>query len=207
MKKFFLLSVFICSALLSFSQDEESDTTEKKGFKKENLFTGGSISLSFGNQTFLIGANPVLGYSVTKWLDLGIVVNYTYSSARDYFSFDDRLRQSVYGGGIFTRIFPIRFLFAQAQLEHNWIKVKYIPAGGAGSTTNNVSGNSVLVGGGYTSGRHPGSGNPYYYLAVLFDVGSDDNSPYTDETNRAIPIIRAGINIPLFQKKSGDRDF
>ena len=130
--KHFLLVVFFinCSAIASFAQEEE--TEEKKGFKKEKLFTGGSISLSFSNQSFLIGGSPVLGYNLTRWADLGIVLNYTYTSYRDYQYYNDKLRQSVYGGGVFTRLFPVRFLFVQGQVEHNWIRLKYIPAPNTG---------------------------------------------------------------------------
>lgn len=198
MKKLTLLFAF---SILIFSilraQDEQEEI--KTGFKKENLFTGGSVSLSFGNNTFLIGVSPVLGYSITKWADAGIVVNYNYTSYRDYFAYDDRLRQSVYGGGVFARLFPVRFLFAQAQAEHNFIRLKYLPPNNGTTSTSKTSANSLLVGGGYATGRSPGSGNSYFCLAVLFDVSGDYDSPYTDNSGRAIPIIRAGVNIPLFQ--------
>ena len=203
--KHFLLVVFFinCSAIASFAQEEE--TEEKKGFKKEKLFTGGSISISFSNQSFLIGGSPVLGYNLTRWADLGIVLNYTYTSYRDYQYYNDKLRQSVYGGGVFTRLFPVRFLFVQGQVEHNWIRLKYIPAPNTGmlSEVRQVSGNSVLVGGGYTTGRDPAGGSAFGYLAVLFDISDNENSPYTDNAGRALPIIRAGINIPLFQGGGG----
>ena len=203
--KHFLLVVFFinCSAIASFAQEEE--TEEKKGFKKEKHFTGGSISLSFSNQSFLIGGSPVLGYNLTRWADLGIVLNYTYTSYRDYQYYNDKLRQSVYGGGVFTRLFPVRFLFVQGQVEHNWIRLKYIPAPNTGmlSEVRQVSGNSVLVGGGYTTGRDPAGGSAFGYLAVLFDISDNENSPYTDNAGRALPIIRAGINIPLFQGGGG----
>ena len=203
--KHFLLVVFFInfSAIASFAQEEE--TEEKKGFKKEKLFTGGSISLSFSNQSFLIGGSPVLGYNLTRWADLGIVLNYTYTSYRDYQYYNDKLRQSVYGGGVFTRLFPVRFLFVQGQVEHNWIRLKYIPAPNTGmlSEVRQVSGNSVLVGGGYTTGRDPAGGSAFGYLAVLFDISDNENSPYTDNAGRALPIIRAGINIPLFQGGGG----
>ena len=60
----------------------------------------------------------------------------------------------------------------------------------------------VLIGGGYTSGRQGLGGNPFFYLAVLFDVGGDINSPYTDSYGRTIPIVRGGLQIPLFQGNS-----
>lgn len=204
MKNFFL--ILVPALLIGYDSLAQNENEESKGFKKENLFTGGSISLSFFNEAFLVGGNPVFGYSLTRWADAGIVANYTYASYRDYFSFDDKLRQSVYGGGVFARLFPVRFLFAQAQLEHNRIRTKYIPPAGTGgiSEVQRVSGNSILVGGGYTTGRDPDSKSAYGFLAVLFDVGNDANSPYKDGSNRAVPIIRAGFHIPLFQGRNGE---
>lgn len=197
---FLVLSCLIAFAQLVSAQEQDE---ESRGFKKENFFAGGSISLSFFNGAFLAGGNPVFGYSLTKWADLGLVGNYTYTSYRDYsyYGSNDKLRQTIYGGGVFTRLFPVRFLFAQAQVEHNRIRSKYIPAPGSGgmSEVQSISGNSVLVGGGYTTGRDPNSKSPYGYLAILFDLGNDADSPYKDNFGRSIPIIRAGFNVPLFQ--------
>ena len=192
-----LLAATLVSAF-SFSQDVE-EKEEKKGFKKENLFTGGSISLAFYNNTFLIGGSPVFGYSLTGWADAGIVANYNYTSYRDVSIFDDRLRQTIYGGGVFVKLYPVRFLFAQAQAEHNFIRLKYILPNNGGETKDRTSANSLLVGGGYTTGRYPHDGRPFYYVAVLFDVSGNSNSPYTDAYGRTIPIIRAGLQVPLFQ--------
>ena len=203
MKKNFVLALcLICVQICAFAQDEPQEE-ERKGFKPENLFTGGTISLSFYNNSFLVGGNPVFGYSLTKWADLGLVFNYTYMSQHDYPSLNDKFRQSVYGGGVFTRLFPVRFLFAQAQFEHNWITQKYIYSNNVPTETYTVSGNSVLVGAGYTTGRDPESKNAYGYFAVLFDVSGNHYSPYTDYAGHSIPIFRAGVDIPLFQGKKG----
>jgi len=196
MKKMVFALVFLLSTVHLLAQDDEEKS--KPSFR-ENLFTGGSVSLAFYNNTFLIGASPVFGYSLTNWADAGVVVNYIYTSYRDVSQFDDRVRQTQYGGGVFTKLYPIRFLFAQAQLEYNCIRQKYIPPGTGLSTTTSFGGKSFLVGGGYTTGRYGRGGAPFYYLAVLFDVAGDTNSPYTDGYGRAIPIIRAGFQIPLFQ--------
>lgn len=198
MKKFFLsVCLFITGTAALLAQDDEEK--EKSSFK-ENLFTGGSVSLAFYNNTFLIGASPVFGYSITNWADAGIVVNYNYTSYRDVNTFNDRLRQTQYGAGVFAKLYPVRFLFAQAQFEYNTVKQKYIPPGGGTITKYpGVNANSFLVGGGYTTGREGKGGDPFYYLAVLFDVSGDTNSPYTDAYGRAIPIIRAGLQVPLFQ--------
>lgn len=194
----FLLAVI--ASLSAFAQKEEEK--EKTPFK-ENLFTGGSISLAFYNNTFLVGGSPVFGYSLANWADAGIVVNYNYTSYRDVNVFDDRLRQTVYGGGAFVKLYPIRFLFAQAQVEHNFIKQKYIPPGGGATSSAKTDVNSFLIGGGYSTGRYGKGGQPFFYLAVLFDVSGNDNSPYTDAYGRTIPIIRGGVQIPLFQGGGG----
>lgn len=192
----FSLLLFACNIILA--QKKEKEEEEERTFK-ENLFTGGSVSLAFYNNTFLIGASPVIGYSLTNWLDAGVVINYNYTSYRDVSLFDDRLRQKVYGGGGFVKIYPVRFLFAQAQLEHNFIRQKYIPPGGGLTSTGKDDVSSFLVGGGYTTGRWGRGGDMFYYLAILFDVSGNENSPYTDAYGRTIPIIRGGIQIPLFQ--------
>jgi hypothetical protein len=204
MKKIAALMLVSFFLTANVKAQEEPAKEEKKGFKKENLFTGGSVSLSFGNNTFLIGGSPVFGYNLTKWADAGVVANYNYTSYRDFNNvFNDKLRQSVYGGGVFARLFPVRFLFAQAQFEHNFIKQKAIYANGNPPATASTSGNSMLVGGGYTTNRYPDQKGAFYYVALLFDVSGNKNSPYTDGYGRVIPIIRAGLQIPLFQGGGG----
>ena len=206
MKKAILL--LFCAGVFTiqgFSQDEETEV-EEKGFKKDRLFTGGSINLSFFNGTTVIGASPHFGYQIAKWIDGGLVFNYSYTGMRDVYQFDDKLRQTTYGGGVFMRVFPLKFLFAQSNLEHNFIKAKYLPQGGP-TQRENYDATSLLVGGGYTQGRDPSS-NSFFYLSILFDVLKNENSPYVDvvydpvtgaSSKRAIPIIRAGVNIGLFQ--------
>ena len=64
------------------------------------------------------------------------------------------------------------------------------------------------MGGGLAQGRQKGS-TTFYYISVLFDVLKNVNSPYVsvsfDPNNPSqqrvdvIPIIRAGINVGLFQ--------
>ncbi|MDB5251975.1 MAG: hypothetical protein JWP27_1144 [Flaviaesturariibacter sp.] len=195
-RKYTVLALLL--ATFSFmASGQDADSTVRRGFRKEKLFTGGSLSLSFGNQSFLAGVNPVIGYNLTKWADAGLAINYTYSSYRDYNVNNDKLRQYIYGGGPFLRLFPVRFLFAQGQLERNMIKFKYLPPNGGETQTLTYGVTSFLAGAGYTTGRNP-EGGAYGYFAVLFDLNNDARSPYRDGNNRAIPIIRAGVNIPLF---------
>jgi len=202
----------IALSLVAVSASAQDEGPEEKGFKKENLFTGGSVTVSFFNGQTILGANPILGYKLADWVDAGLAFNYVYSSTRDYIEYDDKLRQTVFGPGVFTRLYPISFLFVQAQYEQNFSKVKYTPAPGStsyGSSSSNENAGSLLLGGGFASGRQPGS-TSFFYISVLFDVLKNEHSPYVDLSyNPAnpsakprvdmVPIVRAGVNIGLFQ--------
>ena len=196
-------SLVISFLLLGLTQviGAQEKMEEEKRDWRQNLFTGGTVSLGFFNNTFLIGANPVMGYSVTNWADAGLQLNYTYNAVRNY-DFNgvitSRLRETVFGGGPFLRLYPVRFLFAQIQLEHNFIRQKNIPLNGPTEIWKRGVG-SVLIGGGYTSGRFGRGGGSFYYLSVLADVSGNALSPYTDAYGRAVPVFRGGLQIPLFQ--------
>ena len=207
MKKFLLITVMSLSLFYATAQEEGDG-----GFQKERLFTGGSVTLSFfGGQT-LLGANPVLGYTLNNWIDAGLAFNFLYNGSRDYYQYNDKIRQTVYGPGVFTRIYPVKFLFVQGQFEHNFSTLKYIPAPGGSylADKNKTGANSLLLGAGLAQGRQPGS-NTFYYISLLFDVLKDINSPYVNVNYNPdnpsqqridmVPIIRAGINIGLFQGK------
>ena len=204
MKNFFLtLMCFVLFGNVLFSQNEKKE----KGFEG-NFYAGGSISAGIASGFFGIGVNPEFGYSLTKWADIGLVANYNYTSRRyldsiGQYSSTDKRRQTLYGGGLYTRLFPVKFLFVQAQIEHNWITEKYFFSGG--SVKDKVSVNSLLIGAGYTTGRDPLGKSAYGYLAVLVDVFKHGNSPYvtySDNNQRLLlPIIRAGYIVPLFQGK------
>ncbi|MEP6615456.1 MAG: hypothetical protein ABJA57_02705 [Ginsengibacter sp.] len=206
MKKIFILMLAFTLMGAAYAQDEKEETKVQKGFKKEKLFTGGGVTASFFNGATVLGVTPHFGYSVTNWLDAALVFNFNYTSQRDYQEYGDKLRQTVYGPGAFIRLFPVRFLFAQAQFEHNFLHLRYIPATNGTYLPNKVTlnANSLLVGAGYTGGRSVGN-NSYYYISILFDVLGDKNSPYVDNLNRGIPIIRAGYNIGLFQNRHAGR--
>lgn len=199
-KKYILLSTLFLFVLAgpAWSQNEK-----EPGDWKKNLFTGGSVSFGIFNNTFLIGANPVFGYSLTDFADVALQVNYSYNSIRDYNGiFNNKLRQSTYGGGGWLRLYPVRSIFLQGQLEHNFIRQKSIPVLGP-PEVRSIDASSVLVGGGYTTGRWGKGGEPFYYLSVLFDVSGNLYSPYTDAFGRSVPLFRGGVQIPLFQENSG----
>lgn len=208
MKKVIIVLALMSSFCAVNAQDEKSVPDEKKGgFKKENMFVGGNINLGFSNSSTVLGISPYVGYSLNKYLDVAFSANVSYTSVRDYNEYGDKIRQTIYGPGAFVRIFPFRFVFAQAQYEFNLINYRYIPAKNSViylPSRENINASSLLVGGGYAGGRE-GVGSSFYYFSVMWDVSRSKNSPYVDELRRALPVIRAGYNIALFQGRY-DRD-
>jgi hypothetical protein len=205
-----MVAVCLFMTALSVQAQKEKEEDEKKGFKKENLFTGGSVTVSFFNRQTVLGANPYFGYKIANWLDAGLAFNYVYTGARDYSVYNDRVRQTVVGPGAFVRIYPVSIIFLQGQIEQNYSRLKYIYPGGSPTETIKADATSLLLGAGLAQGRQKGS-NTFYYISLLFDVLKNKNSPYVDVSfdpnNPAnqridiVPIIRAGINIGLFEHR------
>ena len=205
MKKAGFLLMMVLVTVAGMAQD-----SGEKGFKKDNLFTGGSITVSFFNGQTLLGANPMFGYKLADWADAGVALNFVYNGSRDYAEFNDKIRQTVYGPGVFARLYPVRFLFVQGQIERNFSTLKYIPAPSSNTPSDKITtaATSLLLGAGIAQGREPGS-TTFFYLSLLFDVMKDVNSPYVNVSFNPdnpsqqridmVPIIRAGVNIGLFQ--------
>src|SRR5215471_13025059 len=158
MKKIMISVVLLVTTISILAQDEE----QEKGFKKQNLFTGGSVTASFYSGGTILGANPIFGYKLANWVDGGVVLNYTYQSSRDVVYLNDKSTQHVFGPGAFTRLYPLPFLFLQGQFEHNFSDLKYTYPDGT-SYTDKTDANSFLVGGGWAQGRQRGS-NSFFYL-------------------------------------------
>jgi len=211
MKKLIIVFALISSFYAASAQDEERSGDEKKGgFKKENLFTGGGATLSLGSYTTVLGASPVFGYSINRWIDAGIGFNFSYASSRavyydsysnSYIVSDDKARQTVMGPVVFARVYPLKFLFVNIQAEQNFITQKEIYANGPTIRTK-YDATSLLLGIGYAGGRE-GVGDLYYYISIMGDFAGNKNSPYLgiSESGKTVitPIFKAGLHIPLFQ--------
>lgn len=201
-KSFFSIVLMLMFTATSFAQEEPIEVKEPF-FKKENLFTGGTLNLGFGNNSTSLGASPYFGYSLNKFLDVAGSIGINYFTQRDYIALDDKLRQTIFTPGAFVRLFPIKFLFAQLHYEKNLINYHYIPA--LGSTLNDdkqsYEADCWLGGVGISNGKNFDYQKSYYYFSILWDLGDAYYSPYKDNLRRNVPIIRAGYHIALFQKK------
>ncbi len=195
---FFCFSQFIlnASAQKKVVQDEEADV-KKPFLKKENLFVGGGINLAVGTGRFSIGVRPYVGYSINKYVDVALSLSYDYISQR-YENTQYKVRQSIIGPGAFVRVYPVRFLFAQAGYEKNFVKFREIYGSGFPDIITKYNVESFLVGAGFASDRE-NEGDGFFYISLLFDVANNLYSPYKDQYGRINPIIRSGIHFPLFQ--------
>ncbi len=198
------IALFLCFSQIMLNvaaqkkvvQDEEEEV-KKPFLKKENLFVGGSVGLGFGTGQFSLGVGPYFGYSINKYVDVALSLNYNYISQR-YENTQYKVRQSIIGPGAFVRIYPIKFLFAQAGYEKNFIKFREIYGSGFPDVITKYNVESFLVGAGYASDRE-NKGDGFFYISLLFDVANSLYSPYKDQYGRVNPIIRTGIHFPLFQ--------
>jgi hypothetical protein len=200
----FLSACLSMAAVAGFAQDRVparvnryTDEGNGTGFRKENLFIGGSLGLGFAADQFNIGINPEVGYSLNRWLDAGVVVNFTYNSVSPdpsgYYNPDLSEKEFIYGGGLFARAYILPFLFLTAQPEINWTHdtQKYEASGGA-TYIYNVNAPSLLMGIGYGR-RMIGEGT--FYFALMFDVLGNTNSPYNDIYGHPLPVLRAGFDL------------
>ena len=197
MKKIFLGLLIILSMKALNAQDDYNND-EPKGFKKENIFLGGSISLGFGTGQFGIGANPEIGYSLSQYVDAGVAINLNYNSQRFYDAYTGndigRVSSFNYGAGVFVRAYPVNFLFVQLQPEENWINYNTKDFSSNLQLKSKVNAASLIGGIGYTQ-RIIGQGS--YFFMIGLDLLDDQDSPYRDSYNHAVPIIRGGFDVYL----------
>lgn len=198
-----LAAVLSMAAGVGYAQDHMpgrvntyTDEGNGTGFRKQNLFIGGSLGLGFAADQFGVGVNPEIGYSLNRWLDAGAVVNFTYNSVAPdpsgTYNPDLSEKEFIYGGGLFARAYVLPFLFLTAQPEINWTHdtQKYEPSGPTFVTSVNAP--SLLLGIGY---GHRAIGGGTYYFALMFDVLGNVNSPYNDIYGHPLPVLRAGFDL------------
>ncbi len=179
--------------------EEDGDDDEPTGFRRENIFLGGGISVAGGTGLFALGLTPEIGYSVWDWLDIGPAFNFNYTSQRYYINnIEVKQKSTIIGAGMFLRVYPFNPIFIQLQPEHNWIKIKLENTSNNAQLKYDLTAMSVLGGVGYSQ-RVIGENN--FYIMMMIDLMQEVNSPYRDSYNKAIPFFRSGFNIYLNPKK------
>lgn len=195
MKKTLVLALLLSTSLFSFAQYEK-DEEKDKGFKRDQLFIGSGINLGFFNG-FIVGLNPEVGYSLNRFIDVGIGTNVNLITQNDPNS-PTTYRQWTFGGGPFVRIWPVNMLFIGGQFEYNSIRYS-VKSGGDIVYKENRTAPSILVGAGY--GNRTIGGNQFY-TSIMVDVLRNPNSPYIDSYNRLQPVLRTTFLFYLKPKRA-----
>ncbi len=194
------LALFICFKT-SFAQEK------KGGFDFNKMFAGGSVVLGYGagnTSRFTIGGNPEIGYSIFKNVDLGVCGNYIYTSSNTKYETTsgistEKIRLTLSGLGVFTRLHITDELFIQLQPEFNTIKYKRFQENpDITIEEGNYPSSSFLIGAGF--GTHE-VGVINFFTVILIDLQKDLYSPYRTYSGDISPIIRSGFNFYFGKKK------
>ncbi|MDQ0107734.1 hypothetical protein J2T02_002855 [Chitinophaga terrae (ex Kim and Jung 2007)] len=193
MKRIFLSLLFILAVYLANAQYYKSaDTLRRGGFDKSRLIIGGSLGAVFGDYTNL-DISPIVGYRFNDYIAAGININGQYGSYRLRDINDNTIQRdkyTIFGAGVWGRVYPIPVLFVHIQPENNFINQSSTYYNGAGQKTTyktNYSVPSLLVGAGYTQGI---GGRVGIGISILYDVIQDARSPYR---NNVVYRVGAGL--------------
>lgn len=173
--------------ILFFAILQQPDAQDTRGFRKENIFIGSGVNLGFFNG-FIIGLNPEVGYSVGKFLDVGVATNINYIT-QNAVNAQVTFRQLALGAGPFVRVWPVNRFFLGGQFEFNRISYSE-KVGGQVQNKASYTAPSLLVGGGWGN-RFVGQSQ--FYTSIMIDVLGDPLSPYTDQFGRVQPVFRTGF--------------
>ena len=152
------------------AQEKETKHGSLRKSESSGFFTGGNAVVTFLNENYAAGVNPMIGYRVASILDLGVYANYTYLTMPKY-SPIYAYHQNILGGGGFLRFFPAPYLFAQASTEFNKVHTNFISRANRNDfTKGEFSTSSLFAGFGYGHNRLRFANKPFFSFALLWDV-------------------------------------
>ncbi|MFY0254684.1 hypothetical protein ACDQ55_12095 [Chitinophaga sp. 30R24] len=192
MKRILVCFFFLVTVQLAHAQFYKTDTMSHKGWDPSRLVVGGSLGMVFGDYTN-VDVSPLVGYRFSQYIAAGININAQYGQfrSRDYFGNTlQRDKYTIFGGGVWGRVYPLPMLFVHVQPEYNFISQSstlYDNSGNKQIYKTDYAVPSLLLGAGYSQsvGGRVGLG-----FSILYDVLQDDRSPYR---NSLIYRVGAGL--------------
>lgn len=180
-----LFSLFLSGQLFAqrnAPDDRKPETQQRpdRKFDPSKLVFGGNMGLNFGDFTF-VNLSPQVGYQFSDFITAGAGVNYVATSikTRNFNTGDELFRENYgYAGlNLFTRVFPVNFLFVslQPEMNYSWGKIKFKD----GRPDQQLEASwipSALVGAGAVLGG--GRAGRGMLLSVQYDLAQDPRSPY-----------------------------
>jgi hypothetical protein len=201
MKRLLLGLLLITTVHVAQAQYYKTDTTTritatppKKKIDPSRIIIGGSLGLAFGDYTN-INISPLVGYRISQLFAAGINVNAQYGSERFTSAYSNTTTQrnqyTIFGGGVWGRVYPLDFLFIHIQPEYNFVSMKstYYNNDPKTIVTDHYGVPSLLMGGGYSQ---PVGGRAAFSIMALYDVLQDSRSPYQNGL-----ILRVGASLGI----------
>ncbi|MGF6925773.1 hypothetical protein QFZ48_001273 [Chitinophaga sp. W2I13] len=191
MKRLLICFFLLAGVQLAHAQYYKTDTVTRKGFDPSRLVLGGSLGMVFGDVTN-VDISPLVGYRFSDYIAAGVNINAQYGQYKvwSYDQIVQRDKYTIFGGGIWGRVYPLPMVFIHVQPEYNFVtqnSTVYLNNNEKQTYKTNYGVPSLLVGAGYTQnvGGRVGIG-----ISILYDVIQDDRSPYN---NSLIYRVGAGI--------------
>ena len=193
MKRLLICFFFLAAVQLAHAQYYKTDTLTRKGFDPSRLVLGGSLGMVFGDYTN-VDISPLVGYRFSEYIAAGINLNAQYGQfkSRDYYTGNtiQRDKYTIFGGGVWGRVYPLPMVFVHIQPEYNFVSQSstyYDNNAEKQTLKTNYGVPSLLIGAGYTQsvGGRVGIG-----ISVLYDVIQDNRSPYR---NSLVYRVGAGL--------------
>ncbi len=207
--KYFLLFL-VAVSLITENKSCFSQDVKIKGSKNTNFFdritVGGALGFSLGTYSSLIDISPIVGYSISDDLVIGIGGTYKYYSiTNNYYDLDNdeyvNFETNIYGASIWSRYFltstetPIlESMFIHGEVEPLVFvnKYKLDPSGNFVDRFGNnyveedykINTTGIFLGGGY---RQMVGARSYMYIEVVWNFNEELFTPYSN------PRIRMGF--------------
>jgi len=146
----------------------------------DRMWFGGGVGLAFGGNSDYVEVAPVLGFSATEKVSVGIALLYRYRNDKRY---AEDISTNDYGGSVFARYRITRPVFLHA--EYEYLSYEF-PTFGGSSERDNFD--SWLAGVGFSQ---PIGGRASFFLLGLYNFSYDEDdlrSPYAEPW-----VLRAGV--------------
>ncbi len=208
-----LLFILLTAGLNNLVAQDINLKDRKNSSFMDRVSIGGALGFGFSSNSILVDVSPIIGYSLTDNLVVGVGLTYKYYQYNDFYqstsdlsSFSD-LKNNIYGGSVFARYFltgigipVIENMFLHAEFEpliftsdYKFVSYTFGDFYGADGgfyvrERDQITITSYFLGGGL---RQMINDRSFVYIEVLWNFNEDLYSPYSN------PRIRIGISAGL----------
>jgi hypothetical protein len=185
---FYFLLAFILLGNFSAVAQNSSKTSKSTSSSSKSMLgrihIGGNLSGGVTNDGYFVNIAPRASIAVTKWSVPGATVVYMYSQKTDA----PQIITNTYGAGVFTDIYPIKYVFGRIEYQHLWYsenRKEDIPVKTSSDDDFLLMGAGVKV---------PVTDKMSAFASIMFNVLNNERSERYMYKN---PIYSIGIDVGL----------